>query len=413
MTSTLQPSKPPPLSPSARSSYTLTRSQNEANMSRPSRFWAPAPPPATKLGRHRRLAPLAGIHVSPICLGAMSIGDQWGQYGMGKMDKDRSFRLLDAFYAAGGNFVDTANAYQDETSERFLGEWMAARGVRDQMVVATKYSTNYKRAADLPQKSTYVGNNMKSLYLSVEASLAKLQTDYIDILYLHWWDWECSIEEVMNGLHHLIAQRKVLYLVRILLAGGDGTAAAAHTVQGSLRHARGAWRILQRKFEREIILMAREEGMALAPCNVLAAGRIRTDEEEERRRETGELGRRTASNEWERTPDQRRVCQALEKVAQEAVFLHSHAVAIAYVMQKTPYVFPIVGGRKVEHLMDNIAALDIALSPAQIAHLEDVLPFDVGFPTSMIGDGPEFIAMYKASGHFDKWPTQQAIRPEE
>ncbi|KAF9807532.1 hypothetical protein IEO21_08173 [Rhodonia placenta] len=144
----------------------------------------------------------------------MSIGDQWGQYGMGEMNKDRSFRLLDAFYAAGGNFVDTANAYQDETSERFLGEWMAARGVRDQMVVATKggqCSTNYKRATDLPQKSTYVGNNMKSLYLSVEASLSKLQTDYIDILYLHWWDWECSIEEVMNGLHHFVAQRKVLF----------------------------------------------------------------------------------------------------------------------------------------------------------------------------------------------------------
>ncbi|EED80280.1 candidate aryl-alcohol dehydrogenase [Postia placenta Mad-698-R] len=348
----------------------------------------------------------------------MSIGDQWGQYGMGEMNKDRSFRLLDAFYAAGGNFVDTANAYQDETSERFLGEWMATRGVRDQMVVATKggqYSTNYKCATDLPQKSTYVGNNMKSLYLSVEASLAKLQTDYIDILYLHWWDWECSIEEVMNGLHHLIAQRKVLYLVRIFLAVGNGAAAAAHTVQGSLRHARvgglksqhGAWSILQRDFEREIIPMAREEGMALAPCNVLAAGRIRTDEEEERRR------RRTASNEWERTPDQRRVCQALEKVAQEVGAPSITSVAIAYVMQKTPYVFPIVGGRKVEHLMDNIAALDIALSRAQIAHLEDVLPFDVGFPTSMIGDGSEFIAMYKASGHFDKWPTQQAIRPEE
>ncbi|KAF9800946.1 hypothetical protein IEO21_10247 [Rhodonia placenta] len=345
-------------------------------MSRPSRFWAPAPPPVTKLGRHRRLAPLAGIHVSPICLGAMSIGDH--------------FRLLDAFYAAGGNFVDTANAYQDETSERFLGEWMAARGVRDQMVVATKYTTNYKRAADLPQKSTYVGNNMKSLYLSVEASLAKLQTDYIDILYLHWWDWECSIEEVMNGLHHLVAQRKVLYL------GVSDTPAWVVSKANTYARLTGKTPFV-RDFEREIIPMAREEGMALAPWNVLAAGRIRTDEEEERRRETGELGRRTASDEWERTPDQRKVCQALEKVAREV-----GATSITS-GQKTPYVFPIVGGRKVEHLMDNIAALDVALSPAQIAHLEDVLP----------GDGSEFIAMYKASGHFDKWPTQQAIRPAE
>ncbi|KAF9803787.1 hypothetical protein IEO21_09563 [Rhodonia placenta] len=134
--------------------------------------------------------------------------------------------------------------------------------------------------------------------------------------------------------------------------------------------------------------MAREEvcalGMALAPWNVLAAGRIRTDEEEERRRETGELGRRTASNEWERTPDQRRVCQALEKVAQEVGAPSITSVAIVYVMQKTPYVFPIVGGRKVEHLMDNIGALDVALTPEQIAELEAVKPFAKGFPHDMV-----------------------------
>lgn len=100
-------------------------------------FWAPPPTPKTRFGRHRQLAPLAGIHVSPICLGAMSLGDKWGDL-MGTMDKAQSFKLLDAFYDAGGNFVDTANFYQDGSSEEFLGEWMQARGVRDQMVIATK-----------------------------------------------------------------------------------------------------------------------------------------------------------------------------------------------------------------------------------------------------------------------------------
>ncbi|EED84024.1 predicted protein [Postia placenta Mad-698-R] len=94
----------------------------------PARDQARPPPPTRAPRRHPRLAHLPRRY----------IGDQWGQYGMGEMGKDRSFRLLDAFYAAGGNFVDTANTYQDETSERFLGEWMATRGVRDQMVVATK-----------------------------------------------------------------------------------------------------------------------------------------------------------------------------------------------------------------------------------------------------------------------------------
>ena len=73
-------------------------------------IWSPAPPPPTKLGRHRKLSPLAGVHVSPICLGAMSIGDKWGAIGMGAMNKESSFKLLDAFYEAGGNFIDTANA---------------------------------------------------------------------------------------------------------------------------------------------------------------------------------------------------------------------------------------------------------------------------------------------------------------
>ena len=100
-------------------------------------FPAPPPPP-TKLARYRQLSPLAGIHVSPLCLGAMSIGDKWADYGFGAMDKDSSFKLLDAFFDKGGNFIDTANAYQDETSEEFVGEWMEERGIRDQMVIATK-----------------------------------------------------------------------------------------------------------------------------------------------------------------------------------------------------------------------------------------------------------------------------------
>ena len=103
-----------------------------------STLWGPAPPPPTKLGRHRQLSPLAAVHVSPICLGGMSIGDKWANAGFGAMDKNSSFKLLNAFYEAGGNFIDTANNYQDESSEKFIGEWMETRGIRDQMVIATK-----------------------------------------------------------------------------------------------------------------------------------------------------------------------------------------------------------------------------------------------------------------------------------
>ena len=103
-----------------------------------SKLWVPPAQPATKLGLYRQLSPLAGVHVSPLQLGAMSIGDKWDKLGMGAMDKESSFALLDAFYDAGGNFIDTANNYQDESSEEFIGEWMEKRGIRDQIVLATK-----------------------------------------------------------------------------------------------------------------------------------------------------------------------------------------------------------------------------------------------------------------------------------
>lgn len=380
-------------------------------------FWAPPPEPATKLGRHRQLAPTAGVHVSPICLGAMSLGDKWTDI-MGSMDKDRSFTLLDAFYEAGGNFIDTSNNYQDETSEMFLGEWLETRGVRDQMVIATKYTSPWKRGvphSELPQKTQFVGNNTKSLHLSVAASLKKLRTDYIDILYLHWWDYTTSVEEVMNGLHNLVVQGKVLYL------GVSDT--PAWVVSKANQYARmagktpfviyqGAWSIMQRDLEREILPMVLSEGMALAPWNVLAAGKIRTDAEEKRRLESGEGGR-SSTGEWMRTEGQRIVCQAIEKVAGEIGAKNITSVAIAYVMQKAPYVFPIIGGRKVEHLYDNIEALDIVLSPEQIKYLDGIVPFDKGFPFTAFGDGSEYNIFFKSSGYFDRWPDREAIRPTQ
>ncbi|OCH84233.1 Aldo/keto reductase [Obba rivulosa] len=381
-----------------------------------STFWALPPPPKTMLGRHRQLSTRAGVKVSPIALGAMSIGDKWTSLGMGSMDKISSFKLLDAFYDAGGNFIDTANNYQDETSEMFIGEWMVARDIRDHLVIATKYTTNFKRTAQFPQKTQFAGNNVKSLHVSVEASLRKLCTDYIDILYVHWWDFDTSIEEVMDGLNHLVASGKVLYL------GISDT--PAWVVSKANQYARdhgktpfviyqGAWNIMQRDLEREIIPMARAEGMAIAPWNVLAAGKIRTDEEEERRRKTGEKGRTIFDPNWERTPEERKVCLALEEVAKQVGAKNITSVAIAYVMQKTPYVFPIVGGRKVEHLMDNIDALNIALSPEQIQYLESIVPFNPGFPTIYIGDGTSYGPWAAASFPYaDKWPIQQPIRPE-
>ncbi|KAI0791143.1 Aldo/keto reductase [Abortiporus biennis] len=379
-----------------------------------SSFWTPLPPPKTPLGYYRQLAPNAGVHVSPIQLGAMSIGSKWNKE-MGAMDKESSFKLLDAYYEAGGNFIDTANFYQDESSEEFIGEWIEKRGIRDQLVISTKYTGNFKR--DNPavgQKVHYAGNSSKSMYISLEASLKKLRTTYIDIFYVHWWDYTTTIEEVMNGLHHLVAQGKVLYLG---IADAPAWVVAKANTYARLTFKtpfviyQGAWSILQRDLEREVIPMVREEGMALAPFSVLAEGRIRSDAEEQKRRESGEKGRMLLSSSWERSESEVKISRALERVGAEVGAKTVAAVAIAYVMQKYPYVFPIVGGRKVEHLQANIEALNISLTNAHIKYLENILPFDVGFPQNFMGDGSEYIAAHLSAGNLVKWPRPEPIRP--
>ncbi|KAG7093276.1 hypothetical protein E1B28_006959 [Marasmius oreades] len=375
-----------------------------------------APPiPPTKLGIYRVLSPRSGARVSPLCLGAMSLGDKWNEV-MGSMDKESSFKLLDAYFDRGGNFIDTANGYQDEASEMFIGEWAEKRGIRDQLFIATKYSSCYKKGdPTVVQHVNYVGNNLKSMYLSVNDSLKKLRTDYIDLFYIHWWDYDTSIEELMDGLHNLVVQGKVLYL------GISDTPAWIVALcnqyakeQGKTPFVvyQGEWSVMQRSFERDIIPMARHFGMALAPWGVLAHGRLRTDAEEERRRDTGEQGRKLMM-EWERTPEQVKMVHALEKLANEVGAKSISAVAIAYVMHKSTHVFPIIGGRKIEHLEQNLEALDINLSNEQIKSLESQAPFDPGFPLSMIGDGAEPSFLLKSAAYLQRAPPPKPFPAPE
>ncbi|KAJ7465148.1 aryl-alcohol dehydrogenase [Mycena latifolia] len=377
-------------------------------------FLPPPPVPATKLGRYRQLAPRAAIHVAPLALGAMSIGDKWAQFGMGAMDKESSFKLLDAYFDAGGNHIDTANMYQDGSSESFIGEWAQTRGYRDQLVIATKY-TNFGRIRDdsIKQNNLYLGNNTKSLKLSVEDSLKRLRTTYIDILYVHYCDLHTSVEEMMDNLHNLVVAGKVLYL------GISDTPAWFVVKANEYAKASGKtpfvvyqapYSVTQREIEREILPMCRHEGIALTLWNVLASGRIRTDAEEEKRRTTGEHGRTLWNSSWERTADERKMCAALEVVAKEVGAKHITAVAIAYTLHKAPFVFPIVGGRKVEHLLANIEALDITLTAEHIAYIESVLPFDKGFPSNILGEyGGPYPLLMSTFATYDPQPLMPPV----
>jgi len=351
-------------------------------------IFMPAPEPPTELGRYRVLSSTAGARVSPLCLGAMSIGDAWKGF-MGHLDKEGAFKLMDAYYDAGGNFIDTANNYQNEQSEQWIGEWMQARKNRDLLFIATKFTTQYRSWEMGKQKPVNnSGNHKKSLHLSVKDSLRKLQTDYIDLLYLHWWDWTTSIEEIMDSLHILVEQGKVLYLgisdTPAWVVSAANTYARAHG-KTPFSVYQGRWNIMKRDFERDIIPMARHFGMALAPWDVLGGGKFQSKKQLEERKKQGE-GLRSMMGDKGQSEQETKMSEALEKVASEHGIESVTAIALAYVMQKTPNVFPIIGGRKVEHLHDNIKSLSIHLTDKQVEYLESVLSFDVGFPMEFVGD---------------------------
>jgi aryl-alcohol dehydrogenase-like predicted oxidoreductase len=316
----------------------------------------------------------------------MNFGDAWKGF-MGEMDKKTVFEILDFFYDQGGNFIDTSNNYQYEQSEIWIGEWMQERKNRDQMVIATKFSSTFTahKGAGIHVNSS--GNSSKSLHVSIAASLKKLQTDYIDLLYVHWWDWSTSIPELMQSLNNLVVAGKVLYI--------GASDMPAWVVSKCNQYARdhgfaqfcvyqGEWSILKRDFEREILPMCKAEGLGICPWGALGGGKFKT---EEQRQEIKEKGESVRNVDMRGGIDEK--CKALNlvlaKLAKEKGTTLT-GIALSYVMQKVPYVFPICGGRKVSHLQDNIEALSkIRLTEADFKELEAASPIDLGFPYDVIG----------------------------
>ncbi|KAI1081654.1 aldo/keto reductase [Whalleya microplaca] len=368
-----------------------------------------APPVKSPLARYRILSPTASVRVSPLCLGAMNFGDAWKDV-MGACDQKTAESILDFFYEQGGNFIDTANNYQAEESEAWLGEWMKKRGVRDQMVIATKYTTNFRSNHADEIMINFQGNGTKSLHTSVNASLRKLQTDYIDLLYLHWWDMSTSIPELMQSLNQLVLAGKVLYLGISDTPAWVVSKANEYARNHGLRQFsvyQGQWSAASRDFEREIIPMVKAEGMGLAPWGALGGGKFKT-EEQRRNLESG----RSADV----TENEIKVSRALEAVARRKNTIIT-SVAQAYVTHKAPYVFPIVGGRTKEHLKGNIEALTLSLDDDDIKEIEAAIPFDAGFPTTFLyGDQepehPSKVWLLKFGGTTDYVPEPKPISPK-
>ncbi|ROW05203.1 hypothetical protein VSDG_00044 [Cytospora chrysosperma] len=368
-----------------------------------------APPPKGPLNRYRLLSPTASLRVSPLCLGAMNFGNAWKEH-MGACDQATTEAILDFFYGQGGNFIDTANNYQFEESETWIGEWMKKRGNRDEMVIATKYTTNFKAGkGDQHIMANFTGNGSKSLRTSVDASLKKLQTDYIDLLYVHWWDFSCSIPELMQSLNQLVTQGKVLYLGISDTPAWVVSKANQYARDHGLRQFcvyQGRWSAASRDFEREIIPMCREEGMGLAPWGALGGGAFKTEEQRK-----AQEGRKIQASE-----EQIKISKVLESIANRKNTAIT-SIALAYVTHKTPYVFPIVGGRTIEHLKGNIEALKISLSQEDIKEIESAVPFDPGFPNTFLHrepvDHPSKVWLLGMAGTYDYVPLPEAITPSE
>lgn len=342
--------------------------------------YAPPPPPESPLFRHRQLSPTANVRVSPICLGAMGFGDA-NKKNMGECTKETAFEILDTFTELGGNFIDTANGYQAGQSEQWLGEWLAARGNRDEMVIATKYSSAYRTHEKEKIQSNYGGNGTKSLRVSVDNSLKSLQTTYIDILYLHWWDYATTIPELMHSLNDLVVSGKVMYLGISDTPAWVVAKANQYARDHGLRQFvvyQGMWNAAMRDFERDIIPMCKDEGMALLPYGTLGQGRFQT-EAGFKEREDNNPGRKG------RAPSkvEKAVSKAMEDIATTKK-TQVQSIAMVYVMQKAPYVFPLVGCRKVEHLKGNVEALKVSLSEEDVKAIDAAYSFDPGFPHTFL-----------------------------
>jgi aryl-alcohol dehydrogenase-like predicted oxidoreductase len=318
-----------------------------------------------------RLLGKSGLRVSEASLGTMTFGDDWG-WGSPKAEAQK---VYETYREAGGNFIDTANFYTGGTSEKFLGEFM--QGHRESVVLATKYSL-----AVPGNDPNAAGNHRKSMMQAVEASLKRLQTDYIDLYWVHVWDGITPVEEVMRGLDDLVRQGKVLYV-------GVSDAPAWWIAQANtLAELRGwtqfiglqiEYSLMERTVERELIPMAKALHAGVVAWSPLAGGvltgKYHGQGNADGARMNDEARKALLPEEQRAAP----IISALKSVSEQAGRSMAQ-VALAWLRHRTLPVIPIIGARKVSQLQDNLASLDLELSAEQLKPLDGASRIELGFP---------------------------------
>ncbi|WP_342380412.1 aldo/keto reductase [Myxococcus stipitatus] len=317
----------------------------------------------------------SGLRVSPLCLGAMTFGEDlgWGS------SVEESQQIIDRFIDLGGNFIDTANFYTKSHSEKILGDHVGRHPARrDRLVLATKFSGNL-----YPGDPNGGGSGRKSILAACENSLRRLQTDYIDLYWLHNWDVHTPIDETMAALEDLVRAGKVRYI------GVSDTPAWKIAQANVTAHFRGwsafvglqiEYSLLERSVEQELVPMALELGLGITPWSPLKSGAL--SGKYTRANAGTQKGDRGAFVQSALSEKTYAVVDALEVIAKEQGTTVAR-VALAWVQAQPGVSSTIIGARRLSQLEDNVGALDVKLTAEQLARLDALTKPTFGFPQSM------------------------------
>ena len=313
----------------------------------------------------------SGLRVSELSLGTLTFGDAW-DWGASKEESEKVFR---AYTEAGGNFLDTANKYHDGVSETWTGEFIA--GDRERFVLATKYSLSMRQGD--PNAS---GNHRKNLVQSVEASLRRLGTDYIDLYWLHQWDGTTPVEEVMRGLDDLVRAGKVLYV------GISDTPAWIVSQANTLADLRGwtpfiglqiEYSLISRTPERDLMPMARAFGLAITPWGVVGGGVLTGKYHTAADPNAPQDAKRAHINGPRISERNFAIAAEVQAIAGE-IGGSPAQVALNWARRQPGQIIPIIGARTEAQARDNLACLEFTLDDSQLARLDAVSKVEMGFP---------------------------------
>jgi aryl-alcohol dehydrogenase-like predicted oxidoreductase len=308
----------------------------------------------------------SGLRVSELCLGTMTFGsdEEWCA------DKAESRAMFDAYVEAGGNFIDTADIYTQGESEKLVGEFVADD--RERFVVATKYSNAFPG----PNDPNAAGNQRKNLTQSLDASLKRLNLDYIDVYWVHMWDFTTPVDEVMRALDDAVSAGKILYTG--LSDAPAWVAARSNTLaewRGWTRYValQLEYSLVERGIEREHFPMGRDMDIAITAWSPLASGILSG-----KYTRGGDGQKRLDTIPFhERDDHKMAVARVVDQVADE-MGVSSAQVALAWVRQRG--TIPIIGARTLAQLNDNLASLHLSLDIEHLAALEEVSAIKPGHP---------------------------------